>query len=219
MSASLASHLFAVEFGWADDPPSGGSTTRHQTARLPAALAERVRRGDETAFAEMFNVLYPPLVRFAERYCKSKAMAEDAVQDVFAKVWQHRTELIPRVSISAYFYNAVRNRVLNLVAHENVVELHSSDATTAMSTFGFPVGEEPSPDELLLANELVALAAARVSTLSPRLREIYRMSREDDLTPAEIAEALGTTTQTIYVQLGRIMRALYPTLATWFDRS
>jgi len=184
--------------------------------RVSEALAERVRAGDEAAFAELFHVLYPALVRFAVRYCRVEAMAEDAVQDVFAKVWERRAELTPRVSIAAYFYNAVRNRVLNLRAHDAVVDAHASEGGAQVIAFPFQIAEPPSPDELVLAHELAGLAAARVETLSPRLREIYRLSREDDLSPAEIAEALETTTQTIYVQLGRIMRALYPTLAAWF---
>lgn len=214
MSASLASHLFASEFGSADRFGGSAADGGGRGIHVPEGVLDRVRQGDEAAFSELFTALYPPLVRFAERYCRSEAMAEDAVQDVFAKIWRRRTELVPRTSVAAYFYNAVRNRVLNLAAHESVVELRSSDATTIPL---FPQSErEPSAEELVLAHELAALAATRVSTLSPRLREIYRLSREDDLSPAEIAEALGTTTQTIYVQLGRIMRALYPALAEWF---
>lgn len=220
MSASVAAYLFYAEFGGGasdglDSPAGHRGHEGSASAHVSAELAARVRAGDEAAFAELFSALYVPLVRFATRYGKSVATAEDAVQDVFAKVWERRAELAPRASVAAYFYNAVRNRVLNLRAHEAVVEGHVDREEAAVFAIDFQRARTPSPEELLVAEELARIARARVATLSPRLREIYRLSRGDGLTPGEIAEVLGTTVQTIYVQLGRIMRALYPALEAW----
>lgn len=73
------------------------------------------------------------------------------------------------------------------------------------------------PDETVVAAEFARIAEARVATLSPRLREVYYLNRDEGLSAAEIAEVLGTSVHTVYVQLTKVTQALHPVLQRWME--
>ena len=53
-------------------------------------LLERLRNGDERAFDVIFRTWYPSLVRSAESIARSRALAEELVQDVMLELWRRR---------------------------------------------------------------------------------------------------------------------------------
>ena len=163
----------------------------------------------------IFRGYYGRLVRFLTRYLRTKDAAEDVAQEVFVRLWERRTEIDPDRSLRAYLFTAARNRAMDLLEHEQVVQRYAGEG--ANDALGSSQPGTPAADADLLAQELAEVAAVAVANLSPRMREIYHLSRDEGLSAAEIAEALGITTQTVYVQLGKIIRALYPSLRPWVD--
>ena len=61
-----------------------------KSTAIGADLVERLRAGDTRALEELFRQQYAPLCRFAERYLRDRAAAEDLVQDLFAALWAGR---------------------------------------------------------------------------------------------------------------------------------
>src|SRR5690349_21427791 len=59
------------------------------------ALMAGVARGDEAAFAELYQVTSPKLYGVALRILHSKEAAEDVVQDSFFKVWERARDFDP----------------------------------------------------------------------------------------------------------------------------
>jgi hypothetical protein len=53
-------------------------------------LVARVRLGDEDAFQSLFETYYATLCDFAQSYVHSPALAEELVQTVFLRIWEHR---------------------------------------------------------------------------------------------------------------------------------
>src|SRR5260221_9422481 len=83
---------------------------------------ERVRQGDHAAFETAFRAYYSELCAFAYRYLRSPALAEEAVHDVFARLWQMRGELQVRSGVKAYLYGAVRHRAISLLRRRMLEE-------------------------------------------------------------------------------------------------
>lgn len=181
-------------------------------------LVLRLKIGDDAtareAFAAIFHAYYAPVVRFVQRYVVTRDTAEDVAQDTFVRVWDRRATIDPERPLRALLFASARNRAINVLEHDAVIRAHAERAAERYAAAS-EVPRAPAADASMLAEELAHLAAARVATLSPRQREIYQLSRDDGLSPGEIAEVLEIAPATVYVQLARIVHALFPALEAW----
>src|SRR5438477_12354737 len=84
-------------------------------ARAPGHdLVARIRAGDEAAFEAMFRAYYDPLCRYVAAYLGSRDAAEDAVQGVFARLWEDRAHWAVG-EVRHYLYAAVRRRAISQI--------------------------------------------------------------------------------------------------------
>ncbi len=143
---------------------------------------------------------------------KSRAVAEEIVQDVMLELWRRRETLAPDTSPQAYLFQSTRNRALNHVRHERVerkvepIIIDRSDVDAS------------APSELVEDEIEVALRRA-VSELPERCREVFELSRTAGLKYSEIAAVLGISVKTVEAQMGKALRSLRVKLAQWLPES
>lgn len=185
----------------------------HSGKRLESnELLERLRQGDESAFDTIFRAWYSSLVRSAESIVRSRAVAEEVVQDVMLELWRRRESLARDSSPQAYLFQSTRNRALNHVRHERVERRGEPDAV------GLEAVGASAPAQLIEEEIEVALKSA-VSELPARCREIFELSRTHELRYAEIATVLGISVKTVEAQMGKALRILRERLAPWLPES
>jgi RNA polymerase sigma-70 factor (ECF subfamily) len=188
---------------------------KHPTPRVPLEsddLLDRLRSGDEAAFDSIFRAWYPSLVRSAESIVRSRAVAEDVVQDVMLELWRRRESLAAESSPQAYLFQSTRNRALNYVRHERV-ERKSEPELIRQSEMRVSAPANLVEDEIN-----VALRNA-VAELPDRCREVFELSRTHGLKYSEIATVLGISIKTVEAQMGKALRTLRVKLAPWLPKS
>jgi RNA polymerase sigma-70 factor (ECF subfamily) len=168
---------------------SGGPVAAPSPATALAALASRIRLGDERAFEQLFRDTYPRLARVAAAYVDGDGVA-DVVAELFVAIWNRRAEWAP-TDVEAFLYRAVRNRALNQLRGE-ARELrrrntYHDDSPSALA----PVMLTDDDD---LRSVAVRLA---VTELNARQRELAVLRWQEGRTPAEIAELLGVTVRSV----------------------
>lgn len=152
---------------------------------------------DRQAFALFFTRYHGKLVTFATLYVRSRELAEEAVSDVFLKLWQKRVALVEVKNINSYLYIAVKNQALNyLQKAENQPGLSLDEVPMALTV------ELMTPERELLNSELQAEIQRAVEKLPPQCKIIFRLIREDGLKYKEVAEIMGISIKTIEVQMG-----------------
>ena len=77
-------------------------------------LVSELKNGSEKAFRALFDLYYQDIYGYSISLLKSKEAAEENVQDVFMKVWQHRENLNTGQSFKAYIFTIARNQAFNL---------------------------------------------------------------------------------------------------------
>jgi RNA polymerase sigma-70 factor (ECF subfamily) len=172
---------------------------------------QRLRRGDEGGFDEIFRSHYPGLVGFAYSILKDRAEAEDTAQEVMLELWRRRSNIVLETSLRAYLFQATRNRALNRIRHQRVVDRLEPDVAKPSPS--------PRPDRELDERELAALIRRALDDLPDRCREVFRLSRESGLRYAEIAESLGISIKTVEAQMGKALRLLRERLAPWLPNN
>lgn len=165
-------------------------------------LVQRLIEGDEDAFCELYAAYKNRLIFFAMRFLKSREYAEDIFQDAFTIIWQGRRFINPDASFSSYLYTIVRNRILNQLRDlENQTKLKEQILAQAVD-YSYDTSDG------ILANDLRGLIARAMQQLTARQREIFEMSRRQDMSYREIAEELGISVYTVQEHISTSLRTL-----------
>ena len=102
-----------------------------QALTLPVpARSEDARVTDDDRLRERFGALfrqfYPELCNFVVHLVRSRAVAEELVQDLFLRLWQRRREWETVLPSRSYLYQAAWNRAIDHLKHERVVQQSAS---------------------------------------------------------------------------------------------
>lgn len=173
-------------------------------------LIERLRKGDEAAFDTIFRAWYPSLVRVAESLVRSRAVAEEVVQDVMLELWKRRETIATDSSPQAYLFQSTRNRSLNYLRHQRV----EREAEPQLSR---DEGVDSTAHSLMVEEEIHIAMRRAVDRLPVRCREVFDLSRTHGLRYSEIAEVLGISIKTVEAQMGKALRILREELAPWLS--
>ena len=176
------------------------------------ALLQRLRGGDQGAFDAIFRQWYGGLVRAAESMLRDRAVAEEIVQDVMLELWRRRESLDPKGSPKAYLYQSTRNRALNHLRHLQVER-------KSVLLMDREEGREASAPAVIMAKEMEVALREALSSLPPRCREVFELSRVRGLKYFEIAEALEISVKTVEAQMGKALRVMREHLAPWLPQS
>lgn len=161
------------------------------TQQSEKELVQALIEGDEKAFCELYALYKNRLLGFAVQFIKSSSIAEDLFQDVFTQIWQSRQFIDPNASFSSYLHTMMKNRVLNLMRDRSRrEEIH-------LLILANSVDSDSSTESVVEENELQELLKNAIAKLSPKQREVFTLSREQQLTHKEIAEQMGISVYTV----------------------
>ncbi len=164
-------------------------------------LAEQVRKGNQLAFATLFNQYHKSLYQLAYRYLKSQEMAEDAVQHVFVKFWENRNNINENLSVKNLLFTSLKNHTLN-VLRDNARAVEKN----------YEILQETSRVELSAddsqTSEMTDIIERAVKRLSPQRRQIFYLKIEEGLSNQDIAEKLNISVNTVKFQYSQILKEI-----------
>lgn len=166
-----------------------------QTDRDLVALA---REEPVAGFRLIYDRYWELLFHMAVKRLQDAAEAQDLVQEVFMTLWKQLPGLEPRDSLLPYLQVLLKNRILNIYARNEVklkyiLQLQSDTAMAA----------QENTSQAIALKEVQELIEKAIQQLPPKMQLIFRMSREEQMTPAQIAAQLSLSVQTVKNQLSR----------------
>lgn len=171
------------------------------------ARLTQLRQTDAAAFVEeLFKAFYAPLGAVVYRVVADRAAVEDILQDVFLRVWQGLDSLPAIESHRAYLTRMALNAALRY--QQRTQRQAAWDAAP-------PASAAVAPDALapLHAAETADAVAAALAHLPPQCRVVFELSRYEELSYQQIAEALSISPKTVENQMGKALRILRRELA------
>lgn len=173
-------------------------------------LIERLKKGERTAFNELYGIFWAPLVNYAELIVGDEN-ADDVVQEVFVRIWVGRDKLRNDGSLRGYLLRAVYRTALQQYYGRKTMPLSYRSQTKLQIEQQLCTYYDPDENEIirnLYARQIADELDAVVETLSPKCREVFRMSHFEGLSNREISERLNISVSTVENHIYNALRQL-----------
>lgn len=154
-------------------------------------LVRALISGSKDAFTELYVSYKGRLMYFCNRFLKDKEKSEDVIQDIFIQIWESRDKLNPELSFSGYVHTLSQNRILNILRQFDV---HSRFVQGSIKK---QITSTTGTEDAIIEKDLARILKEATENLSPKQKEVFRLSRIQGLTYKEIAELLQISVPTV----------------------
>lgn len=171
---------------------------------------------EQLSFRALYNRYWEALYKRASHRLGDSEDAQDAVQEVFVSLWRNRESIELEDTLASYLFTAIKYQIIKQVYQKGKRGVQVPLSVESLDHLRL------NADDLLHYKELQLTIDREISGLPTRMREIYRLSREENLQIAEIAVRLNISEQTVKNTLTTALRRLrqrlsyYSFLITFF---
>lgn len=156
---------------------------------------------DETRFEQYFREHFQALVGFAMWYVPDSDTASEIVQEVFINFWNKRDTISPDQNIKSYLYISVKNRCLNFIRDNKKFRSYFLDVELEMDV------AVSVPDKLEQSEVALQIENA-FGKLPEKCRQVFELSRLEEMKYREIAEKLNISVKTVEAQMSKALKIL-----------
>lgn len=172
-----------------------------ELAERDRELAARLRRGDRTALAALYDRYGGVVLALLLRIVRSQAEAEDLLQEVFLQAWRRAPEYDPRRgTFSAWLFTIARNRALDVARsprHKAALLKPASEAPAKEAAAAGDLADPADPEETLALKRRAQAVRTALAELTTPQREAMELAYYGGLSHSEIAEKTGEPLGTI----------------------
>jgi len=166
-------------------------------------IVRKMIDGDMDSFKYFFDRYYDDLCNFVNVYLHDQSLSEEIVQDIFVYFWENREKLQIKTSVRSFLFSASKFKSLNLLRDTKTQKRIIEEIGKAKSLV-------PSEDEgaHLDTDEFKKILNTAVDQLAPKCRQIFLLSKIEELSNKEIAEQLGISVKTVESQMTIALKKL-----------
>lgn len=160
-------------------------------------LLKRMRDGDTAALGMLYVRYAPSVSDFAARFMGKNDEISDVTHNIFCTLWDNRQSISNIDSLKAYLFRMTRNAIFQVYRHRQVVNEYQTDF--------LKTNDETTPDleSVITTADLLEMINLRIEQMPEIQRRIFRMSRFEKKTYAEIAQEVGLSPKSVqrYISL------------------
>lgn len=176
-----------------------GTYSTYSDRELTALLKE----GDRRAFSEIYERYKSMLFLHAYKRLADRDEAEDAVHDLFASLWSRRENLnLDSGNLAGYLYKAILNRVLKCIAKRKYADQYMTSIRESIDA-GIAI-----TDHRVRENQLKTIIEKEILFLPEKMRVVFEMSRNLQLSNKEIASHLDLSEKTVKNHINHALKIL-----------
>ncbi len=171
-------------------------------------LIQQLKAGNDAAYQTLYRLHYGILCAYARQIVGNDFDAENIVDDAIFHLWEVRDQLQIDRSLRSFLITSVHRRCLNWIKqhqHELATCTFPKEELITAQDPTYPLGH-------LLEKELEEKIRTAIETLPHETRQVFELSRYEDMTYDEIAKRLGISVNTVKYHIKNAIRLLYSQL-------
>lgn len=161
----------------------------------------------KSEFREIFKRYYQPLYHLSSYYIDNQDEAKGVVQEAFIKLWEVRAELSPDSNIKNFLFTLVKNNCLNILKRRQMLLKHHEQIRKLELRYHYESLNRVT-DDYLDFKEAEARISAAVKKLPEHCREVFEMSRFQNMKNREIADKLGISQKAVEARMTKALKIL-----------
>ncbi|HSZ85667.1 MAG TPA: RNA polymerase sigma factor [Puia sp.] len=160
-------------------------------------LLQRVSEGDWNAYTDLFNYYMPKLSAYIFPFTgQSVPDTEEIIQEVFLKIWEKRETLVVIRSFDSYLFRMAKNKLIDIIDQRRAMRKRDLHYTSLKED-----ATQTNPEEELHYQEYATIAQKAIDSLSPKLKSVFLLSTQEELSLDEIAQRLSIPKETVKKRL------------------
>lgn len=165
-------------------------------------LLLNIAAGDANSFRQVFDIYSAKIFHFSLRLTHSRMMAEEAVQEVFLRIWNNRAQLSTIENFSAYIYAIARNHTFNALKRIAVETIANQKLVARLPH------EHSETEEQIIFSDYESFLHRIVDNLPPQQKKVYSLCHHEGLKYQEAAERLNISRLTVKTHMQSAMRTI-----------
>lgn len=157
--------------------------------------------GDQSSFAEIYELHYAALNSYGRRFCSDLAQVEDAIQELFVTLWRSRERLSEVDNIKFYLFRCLRRDIYKQQMRDERVSEAGFEALLDLD-------DVLLDEQLFQEEELIFRIKAMLQNLPARQLEAISLRYYENFSYREIAEIMNISEKTVRNTLHNAMTQL-----------
>ncbi|MDQ2647449.1 MAG: RNA polymerase sigma factor, partial [Myxococcota bacterium] len=160
----------------------------------------RYARGEDAAFAELFQRLSPLLAGYLKRLCGSRELARDLVQETFLCIHRGRAQFESGRGVERWAYAIARNC---FISHVRLSRSRLASVSHPLDELQLASGLDGDGEAVLAAREAEERAVVALQGLPRSQREAFVLLRLQGESVHDAAERLGISQSAVKLRAFR----------------
>lgn len=168
---------------------------------LDTSILINFQKGHQRAFNRVFEYYYRQILFFCTNLIGSPPDAEEIASETFSKLFERHQHFNSASNIKAFLYITARNACFNHLRDTKRMQARQGNLESEMDVEDIGYLQQIKGEVL---NEIYY----EVRQLPQRCKKIFELLYFEDLTPAQVAEQLGISIDTVYSQKRHALKIL-----------
>tara|TARA_B100000949_G_scaffold121021_1_gene107007 strand:+ start:412 stop:1002 length:591 start_codon:yes stop_codon:yes gene_type:complete len=184
---------------------SKASTYKELNQKSDLELFQLIKQREKGALEAVFNRYYESLCRFGIAYENDLDVVQEKVSDVFIQLWNSYDRIHEIQKPKPYLYVVVKNKLMEPVSYQKLKQTLDKGVEDEYST-------SPSIEQEIIDQEQREMYVRKIQEILDQIpkksRQIFEMSRLDELKYKEISEILGVSIKTVESHMAIALRTI-----------
>lgn len=165
---------------------------------------------DKGEFERAFNLYYKSLCKYLLLFTNDFGIIEDTVQSIYVKLWEER-ETISIDYVKTYLFVSSKNRILNSIRDQN-------RRRDLLQDYFIDELIKEQADDIIDIDEFLSLVEKIVNDLPQMAKNIYCLSRYDNMSYKEIASKENISIKTVENHMSKALQKINSALNTYYKK-
>ncbi|WP_318345558.1 RNA polymerase sigma-70 factor [Flagellimonas baculiformis] len=170
------------------------STYKEMTQKSDLELFQLIKERNKAALETIFNRYYESLCRFGITYENDLDVVQEKVSDVFIQLWNNHDRIHEINKPKPYLFVVVKNKLMEPVSYQKLKQSLDQGLEDEYST-------SPCIEQEIIDQEQREMYIRKIAEILDQIpkksRQIFEMSRLDELKYKEISDILGVSIKTV----------------------